>query len=238
VNDMERELKVCVEPVVAETVTDAANDLVVLRRAKSRLAGPAYVWERHAAASCDGNCAEPRIIAVDVSGTQPLTCCEMRVAHVRLSIVRRVERSLRARILQLIQGVSAKQPALAIVTLMLAGCAAAPAAHDGSMVRQIRGEDTQACEFLGVVTGEGNDASTASAAAAAKQRLRAAVEAKGGNAVVVVDERAAMSDQYKVGDVIAAGHGEAVVTGEAYRCVYNGAPVSTQQANSSSETRT
>lgn len=107
---------------------------------------------------------------------------------------------------------------LGVLVLATSGCAT-QSQFDGSSVRQLRGEDSAECKFLGVVSGEEtNGGSTATAMASAKQRMRAAVEARGGNAVVITDERSAMSDQYRVGNVIAAGRGEAVATGEAYRC--------------------
>jgi hypothetical protein len=113
-----------------------------------------------------------------------------------------------------------------VTTMMLAGCATQPQ-YDGSSVRELRGQDTAGCEFLGVVNAEGYADSTAVALADAKASLRAGVEARGGNAVVVLDAQASMSDQWAYGATVSRGHGEAAASGEAYRCVYAETPVST-----------
>jgi hypothetical protein len=206
---------------------EVQRELIALYREKTMLQAAAYIWERHAGHRCEGQCEAPIVVARDVDGVLPISCCEMYPAHARLGMVRKTEALLRAKL----------RAAIVVVPLALAGCAEAPTS-DGSTVREIRGEDTAGCEFVGVVNATGNADSTAVALANAKRWLRIGVEAKGGNAVVVLDSRASMTDQYMVGNVIAAGRGEAAATGEAYRCVYAGPTVSTPDTNSASRVGT
>lgn len=85
-------------PVYTLTVDEAENDLKDIGREKSMLRMPAYIWERHAGDHCVGSCRRPHVIAVDVSGTQSMTCCELRPAYDRLMTLRRLEDALRGKI--------------------------------------------------------------------------------------------------------------------------------------------
>jgi hypothetical protein len=74
------------------------RQLAELYREKSLLQGPAYLWERYASAHCEGSCASPIVVAVDVSGTYQILCCEIQIAHRMHAAVMREEALLRARL--------------------------------------------------------------------------------------------------------------------------------------------
>lgn len=116
-----------------------------------------------------------------------------------------------------------------LMSVLLAGCATQPAAPSGEFVREIRGADTAGCEFLKVVTGRAGPATTtAQALGDARAWLRSGVEAAGGNAVVVTDSQASMSDQTLTLGLVTPGLASAVITGEAYRCAPATRPVYTE----------
>lgn len=85
-------------PVYTLTVDEAENDLKDIGREKSLLRMPAYIWERHAGDHCVGHCDQPHVVAVDVSGTQRMTCCELRPAYDRLMALCQLEGTLRGKI--------------------------------------------------------------------------------------------------------------------------------------------
>jgi hypothetical protein len=76
---------------------EVMEELAAIRREKQLLQLPAYLWERYAP-KCNGECKEPKPVAVDVGGSFVLDCCSFHIAFRQFCLLRGLEATLRQRL--------------------------------------------------------------------------------------------------------------------------------------------